>query len=200
MNLFNRILIVLELVVAIVGSLALIALLLVNRAAIQTLATPAITTLSAATINVAQVICLGVLVLVLAFAILLLLLEFQRTPVRRLRVETIQGAEVLMTPDAITQQLAYALDGLSSVIKVQPQVQAAPKNEGVDISIELWTTADVDVKAKTEEAAGVARQTVEDRLGLKVHKVQIKIEEMKAPARKSSLPIISRSSGGENKL
>jgi hypothetical protein len=163
----------------------LIVLLLVSRPTLQTLLAPTLATLSQGATNPAQVICVGILTLLFAFAILLILLEYPRSSARRLRILSVQGVEVLMSSDAITQQLEYSLDALSDVIKVRAQVVSAGKDKGVDVFVELWTTADADVKAKTEESAGVARHVIEDKLGLEVGKVQIKLDQVKAPAKKS---------------
>lgn len=192
MNLINRLLIVLELIVLIVLSPILIVLLLISRPTLQRVVEPTLQTLSAQTANPAQVICVGILTLLFAFAILLILLEYPRSTSRRLRIQSVQGAEVLMTSDAITQQLEYALDALTGVIKVRAQVVAAGKNQGVDVFIELWTTADTDVKGKTEEAAGVSRQVIEDKLGLKVGRVQIKLDQMKLPVKKPTTASVSK--------
>jgi hypothetical protein len=190
MNLINRLLIVLELLVVIVLSPILIVLLLVSRSTLQTLVGPPLTTLSQSAANPAQVICVGILTLLFAFAILLILLEYPRSTSKRLRIQSVQGVEVLMSSDAIMQQLEYSLDALTDVIKVRAQVVSAGKDKGVDVFVELWTTADADVKAKTEESAGVARHVIEDKLGLKVGKVQIKLDQVKAPAKKSqALPV-----------
>lgn len=183
MNLINRILVILELVVLIVLSPACIMVLLLSRPSISKFFAPSLALLSAETPNPVQVISVGFLTLLFAFAILLLLLELRKPSVRRLKIQSTQGTEVLMTADAITQKLEYKLDALTNVMRVRPQVTAAGKN-GVDVFVEVGTTVDVDIKAKTEEVAGVTRQVVEDELGLKVGKVQIKLDQMKAPAKK----------------
>lgn len=186
MNILNRIIVVLELVVAIVLSAILITLLLVNRPLLLAVIDPSLKVLTDSLPNPSQVICVGILTLIFAFSILLLLLEYPRSTGKRLRIASAEGVEVLMTSDAITQQLEYSLDALSDVIKVRPQVTSAGKDRGVDVFVEMWTTADVDVKGKTEEAAGVARNVLESKLGLKVSRVQIKLDQMKAPPKKSA--------------
>lgn len=192
MNLINRLLVVLELLVAIILSPILIVLLLVNRALLLSSIEPALRTITADPPNPAQVICVGILTLIFAFAILLILLEYPRSTGRRLRVASAEGVEVLMTSDAITQQLEYSLDALTDVIKVRPQVASAGRDKGVDVFVEMWTTADVDVKGKTEEAAGVARNVLEGKLGLKVSRVQIKLDQMKAPAKKGIVTPVNK--------
>src|SRR5512135_1303408 len=165
MNLVNRVLVVLELIVLIVLSLACIAMLIFARPAIQTLLGPGLTALSAPQTNPSQVIGVGIFTLVFAFAILLLLMEIAPRGIHRLKIQSTQGVEVLMSAEAITQQLEYSLDAISDVLKVRAQVVGTRKGQGVDVFAEMWTTADVDVRAKTEEAAGVTRQVLEDKLG-----------------------------------
>jgi hypothetical protein len=193
MNLVNRVLVVMELLAFIIFSLIFIPMLLFARSAIQNLFQPALTALSdnSGPLNPSQVICVGILTLISAFSILLLLLELQQRGVKRLRLQSIQGADVLMSSDAITQQLEYTLDALTDVIKVRPQVYPA-KGKAVDLFVELWTTANVDVQAKTQEVMGVARQVVEDRLGLKVGKVQIKLDQMKMPKKGASTVVATK--------
>ncbi len=200
MNFVNRVLVVLELIVLIVLSLACIGMLIFARPAIQNLVGPTLTALSAQAPNPSQVIGVGVLTLVFAFAILLLLLEVAPRGTPRLKIQSTQGVEVLMSAEAITTQLEYSLDALTDVLKVRAQVIGTNRGQGVDVFAEMWTTADVDVRAKTEEAAGVARQVIEDKLGLKVGKVQIKLDQMKAPAKRALALPGSKSLGDMGKL
>ena len=104
-----------------------------------------------------------------------------------------------MSAEAVTQQLDYTLDALANVIKVRAQIVGTQKGQGVDVFIELWTTADVDVKTKTEEAAGVARQVIEDKLGLKVGRIQIKLDQMKLPSSKAARQALPKSLSGGSK-
>ncbi len=183
MNVFNRVLVVIELVVLAILSVLLIALLLLNRAVLQSGIGGLSAGLNAAVMNVQPLVAVAVLLVLLALFLLLIALEFRRPGARRLRLQSVEGIEVLMTSGAITQQLEYALDSMSDILQVRPQVVANPKDESVDVFIELLTTTDVDIKTKTEEAAGVARHVIEDKLGLKVGRVQIKLDQLKAPKR-----------------
>jgi hypothetical protein len=55
------------------------------------------------------------------------------------------------------------------------------KDDTLDVLVDLVTTPDVDVKQKTTEVMDVTRSVVEGGLGLRVGKVQIKMEKMKPP-------------------
>ena len=54
--------------------------------------------------------------------------------------------------------------------------------------VDIATSADVDIKQKTDEVMDVARSVLEGGLGLHVGKVQIKIDQMKPP-KKGLTPI-----------
>ncbi len=200
MNFLNRILIVLGLVVMIIASLVLVVLMFLSRASIRNFldTTPLLAT--DATLNAAQVVFIGILIVIFAFAILLILLEMLPSSIKRLKVQSVEGVEVLMSADAVTQQLDYTLDSLTDVIKVRAQVVGTNRGKGVDVFVEMWTTPDVDVKGKTEEAAGVTRQVIEDKLGLKVGKVQIKLDQMKAPTGRAAKQAASKSLSGGSKI
>lgn len=79
MNLINRLVIVLELLAVIVLSPILIVLLLVSRATLQRVIAPTFQALTADAVSPSQVICVGVLTILFAFAILLILLEYPRS-------------------------------------------------------------------------------------------------------------------------
>lgn len=182
MNFINRTLIVVVLFLGVVLSCASIPALLFFRPNLAATLQPALTTLTADPIGVPQFFCIGVAILVFAFSLLLLYLELMPSGKMRMRLKSIQGADVLMSADAITTQLQYALDPLPGVIRAQPKVFKG-KSDTVDVMVDMTTTSDVDVKKKTDEVMDVARTVLEGGLGLRVGKVQIKLEQMKPPKR-----------------
>jgi hypothetical protein len=182
MNFLNRMLVVMVLLAAAIGGCLLFFVLLVFPANIGPALQPALTALADPQQLVSRLVCLGVALLVSVFAILLLYLELMPGGKVRMRLKSIQGADVLMSGDAITNQLQYALDPLPGVLRAQPKVFKG-KNEVVDVMIDLTTTSDVDVRQKTNEVMDVARTVLEGGLGLRVGKIQIKLEQMKTPKR-----------------
>src|SRR5919202_5361743 len=142
MNLINRILILMELLALIPISLILIFIILLSRGTLRALLDPTLNLLTdtSVALNSGQVVCIGLLTVLVAFGIILFVLELYRSGTQRLRLHTIQGADVLMSSDAITQQLEYTLDALTDVIKVRPRVQAVNKGQAIDVFVELWTT------------------------------------------------------------
>lgn len=180
MNIINRTLVVMLLLFGVVLSCAAVLGLLFFRSAMAAAVQPALASITSEQIGVTQFFCIGVAVLVFAFALLLLYLELVPSGKMRMRLKSIQGADVLMSADAITTQLKYALDPLPGVIRAQPKVFKG-KGDTVDVLVDMETTSDVDVKRKTDEVMDVARTVLEGGLGLRVGKVQIKLEQMKPP-------------------
>lgn len=180
MNLINRTFVVMLFLLALVLSCAAIPMLLFFRSNLAAALQPALTAVTSEQIGVTQFFCVGVAVLLFAFSLLLLYLELMPGGKMRMQLKSIQGADVLMSADAITTQLQYALDPLPGVIRVQPKVLKG-KGDTVDVMVDMTTTSDVDVKTKTDEVMDVARTVLEGGLGLRVGKVQIKVEQMKPP-------------------
>ncbi|HZQ09600.1 MAG TPA: hypothetical protein VFD70_23690 [Anaerolineae bacterium] len=182
MNFINRLIVVLLLAVLLVFSCISIFLVLFARGAISTALQPTLSAISAPDIGATQLLCLGVAILAFVFTVLLLYLELMPSGKMRMHLKSIQGAEVLMSADAITTQLQYALDPLPGVIRATPRV-ARGKGDAVDVFVDMLTTADIDIKQKTDEVMDMTRSVLEGGLGLRVGKVQIKIEQMKPPKR-----------------
>jgi uncharacterized alkaline shock family protein YloU len=188
MNLINRTIVVFLLLAAFVFSCAGFLVMLFARNSIAAAVQPTLTALSDTTQVFPLLFCLGLALLVAIFSILLLYAELMPGGKVRMRLKSIQGADVMMSADAIVTQLQYALDPLPGVIHVNPKVSKG-KDDAVDVTVELATTSDVSVKQKTDEVMDVTRTVLEGGLGLRVGKVQIKIDQMKAPKKGApSLP------------
>jgi hypothetical protein len=123
-----------------------------------------------------RVIIGGALVLL---CLLLLWLELRKPKKKTIRVQQVAGGEASISVDSIGQRLAYNIDQLPDVVKVSPQI--ASRSRGVDVELVLETSPDVDVPMKTEEVLQVTREVVEDRMGLKLGKVEVKIKHAPYP-------------------
>ncbi len=180
MNLINRTIVVLLLLAAFVFSCAGFFVMLFARHSIATAVQPTLNALTDPTQIFPLLFCLGLAVLVAVFSLLLLYAELMPGGKVRMRLKSIQGADVMMSADAIVTQLQFALDPLPGVINVTPKVSKG-KDDAVDVLIEMATTSDISVKQKTDEVMDVTRSVLEGGLGLRVGKVQIKIDQMKTP-------------------
>lgn len=180
MNFINRTIVVVLFLFVFIASCVSIPLVLFARANMAATFQPMLASITADQMGVTQFFCLGVAVLVLAVSLLLLYLELMPGGKMRMRLKSIQGADVLMSADAITTQLQYALDPLPGVLRATPQVFKGA-GDAVDVMIEMTTTSDMDIKQKTNEVMDVTRTVLEGGLGLRVGKVQIKLEQIKPP-------------------
>ncbi len=180
MNFINRMLVVMALLAAFVFACGSFFVILVAADRIAPTFQTSLTALADPQQPTLRLVCLGVLLLVVVFSVLLLYLELMPSGKMRMRLKSIQGADVVVSAEAIAAQLAYALDPLPGIIEVQPKVFLG-KNNVADVMLDLTTTPDVDVRQKPNEVMDVARTVLEGGLGLRVGKVQIKIEQMKPP-------------------
>jgi uncharacterized alkaline shock family protein YloU len=106
-------------------------------------------------------------------AIILLWLEVRRTARDTIRISKVSGSEAHLSTQAVAQSLIYYVDALEGVVRVRPRLAADAK--AISVRLDVETTPDVDVRAKTEEISQTARNVIEDRLGLKLKRLNIHI-------------------------
>lgn len=123
-----------------------------------------------------RVVIGGALVLL---CLLLLWLELRKPKKKTIRVQQVAGGDASISVESIGQRLAYNIDQLPDVIKVSPRISG--RSRGVDVELVLETSPDVDVPMKTEEVLQVTREVIEDRMGLKLGKVEVKIKHAPYP-------------------
>jgi hypothetical protein len=116
-----------------------------------------------------------VLVGIICFIVcgLVLYLEFRRPRRQTVRLVKAAGGEVELAVESIAQRLEYRVDQLADVVKVKPKIK--PRRKDIDVELNLETTPDIDVPTKTEEVCQVAREVVEERMGLKLRKIKVNI-------------------------
>lgn len=126
--------------------------------------------------NIARVAAiLGALVVLLP----LLLAEFpRRKSDPAVRLHTASG-DAQVTADSIARRLAWHLDQLADVISVQPVVR--PRGDHVDVLLNVETSPAIEVPMKTEEVMLVAREVVQDRMGLKLGRLEVRIQHADFP-------------------
>jgi hypothetical protein len=124
----------------------------------------------------------GALLAVLVFVVcgLLLWLELRRPRGKAVKVRKVSGEEAKVTTDSIAQRLTFNIDQLSEVISVKPKITA--KGKGVHVRLNVETGPEIDVPAKTEEISQVAREVIEESMGLKLAgKLEINIKHAPYP-------------------
>lgn len=183
MNVFNRLVVIVLLVVSMIV-LPVVLVLVPARADIVTIiGQQALSRLKAiGEQNQLLFILGGTLLAVLTFVVcgLLLWLELRRPYGKVVRVQKVSGDEAKVTTDSIARRLEYNIDQLAEVISVKPKVMA--RGKGVQIRLDVETSPEVDVPAKTEEISKVTREVIEERMGLKLSgKLEINIKHAPYP-------------------
>jgi len=115
-------------------------------------------------------------VVVLGF---LLFLELRRRKPRLVRLLTSEGSTAAITTDSVSQRLIYHIDKLADVVSVTPHVTG--RGRLVDVNLDLETSPDVDVPMKTDEVVAVAREVIEERMGLQLGKINVRIKHAPYP-------------------
>lgn len=176
MNHFNRLLAV----VVLLGILACVLVTAVVPFGMLSLAQQGLTqlneTLSQRYLDDAQQFRLIQLATVAVAAVVLLPLlwwEVRRRGPATVRVASGSGERATLTADSVTQRLAWHIDQLPDVVNVTPAVRA--HGGAVDVRLTVRTTPDIDVPMKTDEIIAVTREVVEERMGLRLGKVQVQI-------------------------
>ena len=123
-----------------------------------------------------RVIIGGAIVII---CLLFIWLELRRPRRKTIRAQKMEGGEARIAIDSIAQRLSYNIDKLPDVIKVSPRI--TDRARGVDVDLVLETSPDIDVPMKTAEVPQVVREVIEDRMGLKLGKVQINVKHAPYP-------------------
>lgn len=177
MNIFNRILAILVLIVL----LALVIWLAVFPLETLRAAQNGLSALSNFLEN-AQTDILWLFTLVRVLAVVLALVVFglllwveviPRRP-RAVRIHTESGSQASVTTESVARRLAWHVDQLADVITVTPEVTAAGR--AVNVVLNLETRPEIDVPMKTDEVVAVAREIIADRMGLQIGKIDVRIK------------------------
>lgn len=168
MNIFNRVVMVILLLMALVVSVVFT--IIPDR--LLDLVSNAVSVL-AQSVQMARLVFVFIGIGFILLWFLLLILELWRPPRRTVRVEKVSGGRAEMTVDAIAQRVVYRVDQLADVVNVKPRIRAG--RGGVDIDLDLETTPDIDVPIKTEEVCAIVRDVIEERMGLKLNRIRVKV-------------------------
>ena len=106
----------------------------------------------------------------------LLWLELWPHRQRGVRVRTVKGSSVELDTDSIARRLSWHLDQLADVITVFPEVRS--RGNAVDIELEVETSPDIDVQMKTDEVVESTRDIVEEGMGLRLGKLDVRMRHL----------------------
>lgn len=98
-------------------------------------------------------------------------LELWSTRKRGVRIRTADGGSAELDTASISRRLEWHLEQVAEVNRVIPTVRA--KGGAVDVRLEIEVTPEVDIPMKTDEVVVLARDIVEEDIGLKLGKLDI---------------------------
>ncbi len=192
MNIFNRVVVVLLLLVFI--SCTLLAILAAMVAHVQAATALAdfsrnwlaqlFQNLTDATFEERLVFFLfGAFLAFIAF----ILLVFELLPGRPAGVKLagVPG-EAVLTVEAITQRLKFELESIAGIRDARPKVR--PRGRQVDVDIELRLDSSVDVGPKTQEAVDVTRRVLTERLGVAPRQIRAFVRSVERPRPGAAVP------------
>jgi hypothetical protein len=104
---------------------------------------------------------------------LLITLEILTGQSRGVRIRTAQGGSAELDTASIGRRLNWHLDQLAEIISVVPAVKS--KGGSVDIRLEIEAAPDIDVPMKTDEVVEATREIIEEDMGLKLGKLDVRM-------------------------
>jgi hypothetical protein len=98
--------------------------------------------------------------------ILLIVLEVRRPASRSISVEQASGGEVTLSIASIADQVKAEVNQLPEVLQAKPRVTA--KRKGVVVELDAKIAAEAGVPGKAERIVETVRRVVEEKMGLKL--------------------------------
>ena len=121
----------------------------------------------------------GVAVFVLIL-LLLLWLELKRPRRRTARIKIKGGGNAQLEVASVAQSLEYRIDELAGVRKVHPRITS--RGRDVDVRVDLDTSPSVNIPVLTAQIVDLAHDIIEGQLGVKIRgKVQINVKHEPYP-------------------
>lgn len=123
----------------------------------------------------------GIILAVLSFLLCLLLLIMELRPRKPgvIMVSRADKGEILLDLGSIAGRIQQAVAKIPSVVDVKPVIKR--KGNGVDINLSVVTTPEVNVPEKSSEIMEAVRKLMEEEIGVKLARFQLKIKHIKAP-------------------
>lgn len=98
--------------------------------------------------------------------ILMLVLELRRPPRRMVRMERVDGGAVEVSLKTVAEHIAYELEQLPGILRAHPQVSA--RRGGVEVALDVDMAGDLEVPAQASRIVEVVRRVVEEKVGVRL--------------------------------
>ncbi len=102
----------------------------------------------------------------LGISVLALILELYRPKAKTVRVEKVGGGEVEVSLKTISDRVTFDVDQLPGVLRVRPRVSV--HRGGVVVEVTVDTAGEAEVPEQAAGIVEVVRQAVEKRVGVKL--------------------------------
>jgi hypothetical protein len=145
-------------------------------------------------------LAVGILLAVIVdlVGILLIILEVRRPAARSISVEQASGGEVTLSIASIADQVKAEVNQLPEVLQAKPKVTA--KRKGVVVELDAKIAAEAGVPGKAERIVETVRRVVEEKMGLKLARApKVNIEAVRqAPGTRVAEPPTALSEESES--
>ncbi|MBN1178727.1 MAG: alkaline shock response membrane anchor protein AmaP [Anaerolineae bacterium] len=98
--------------------------------------------------------------------LIFLVLQFYRPKPKAVRVDKVGGGEVQVSLKTISDRIAYDIDQLPGVVRVRPKVSA--QRGGVAVEVAIETAGKSEVPEQAARIVDMIRESVEERVGVKL--------------------------------
>ncbi len=117
----------------------------------------------------------------MVICLLLLILELRRPPHRMVRVERVDGGVVEVNLKTITDHIAYELEQLPGVLRARSRASA--RRNAVAVEVEVDVAGDMAVPAQASQIVDAVRHAVEEKVGVRLAQPpQVRLQAAPAPA------------------
>ena len=162
MNVFNRIIMVILLLVLIVFSIVAILNVFIGMFEWSAISDR----IASYATNLNQYILAGILFLILVIALIILILEFYRRKIKLVSISTDPSGKTMVTLKTSAAQIRENLSNIQGVI--DPRVKVVPRQNGIIIDIFSKLITGINVADKTKEIREAASNFASKNLGFKV--------------------------------
>ncbi|MFP3896829.1 MAG: alkaline shock response membrane anchor protein AmaP [Anaerolineales bacterium] len=112
--------------------------------------------------------------------LILLWLELRRRNRKSVQVDIEGGGRAKLNISSVAQSLEYRIDELPGVRKVKPRIKSRGKD--LDVTIDLDTSPSVNIPVLSAKVVDLCRDILEGQLGVRIHrKVQVNVRHEPYP-------------------
>lgn len=137
-------------------------------------------------------IFLGSNIAIVVLALIILWLEIRSPRRKTVRVKTKGAGNAQLGVESVAQSLAYRVDEIAGVREVQPHIVSHGKD--LEVALDIHTSPTVNIPVVSDQIVKLCHDIVEEQLGLKLHgKVRLNITHEPFP--RGTMPSVGTPTG-----